>query len=432
MLNSKIILLSLLFLILFSSNIRGQNTDFQYPDFTSRNPQAVEGRWVEIDLTQLKAGYWHAENTSDSIYLKIDDTKCYYNEMASRPYKAHLRAQWLRLSVDKPQQIIEENTIDIEFTNLNTLPEPRYSSSYYPPLRPDVSFLHDETRVHECVFMRLLPNLLIIQEKDSLKRILTFHKLFSEQPLAYQKQIDSLKRIENKLIGRWKSTHKEEYWIFGKGSLDLKYHGMALNFIPFFIKEKNETLLLNKHYMNIVWNNDSEYLTKLPFNNNPYSFFPEINNNFIVFRNDSLNLYEKLVRIPSETFPDSILNKLINKVWCDTVIELDSARIDTFLFDFGIDKEPYKSVGEFVESKGYSYNTSSFHAFISFDFFRIKEHYYFQEISHGGIYIWEILEVLEDKLVLREIKENGYSAPRTFFLHPQSKEFFSNGYRIRF
>lgn len=75
---------------------------------------------IEIHITKLKEGYWHAQNQSDSVYLNIEKAKCYYTENGSKRI-AKMSATLSNVALGQPQTVLEENPITIEFDYLDTL-----------------------------------------------------------------------------------------------------------------------------------------------------------------------------------------------------------------------------------------------------------------------------------------------------------------------
>jgi hypothetical protein len=405
---------------------------------------------LEIDITKLKIGYWHAENQSDSLYLSIKNSKCYFSEKDSLPRKARLYADLAHVSVNKPQKVISERTIIIEFDNLDTLPEPYRSSEIRIPdfnsTFEEFEFINKEliTTTYApkvFIFKRLLPNKLILQEKDSLKRLFVFNKLQGENTLFQQIQINKLDSIAQKIGGFWvnkkgnsfffmeKPYQSDEYWLKGKPVLSSS--GAVLSV------KANDSITARHEFLDIRWEHDSEYILRLALSQTGKYKIDFITDKELLVTNDSVHFKEYYLKIENNPFPDSILRGLQSKAWCDTSFNDYYQKMDTTVFDFGEMADVPNRENVFNRPYGHYFGRSP-HSDIFLDFFAFNEHYYFIKSTHGAIDLWEIIALTPNSLIVKSYQRVNYGDEqdklqiKTYFVHPLNSEYFEKGRRIRY
>lgn len=384
---------------------------------------------IEIDYTQLKKGIYHAEAQSDSVYLDILYSKCYYSEFDSKPYKARMYARLTYVSTDKPQIPLEEKPIIIEFDNLDTLPEPRRNEDYIPNLP-----LEDENPI-TFIFKRLLPNRLVLQEKDSLQRVLVFNKLKGGYPKFIQIQLDKLKSLAPHVEGIWSNNLNQTAFIAEKPRLDIDYsllYAPSLNSTGISFSIFKDSIIAKQIHVGIEWVHDSEYIFSNDYSKLNQFKIKSLTDKVLLLYNDSLKTSQNYSKLPKTVFPDSILRGLKNKVWCDTSFNKLYNRIDTLIFDFGGIKDTCNNEDSFLQCEGYSYSASIFHTSIFLRFATFNNHNYFIKMTHGSIRLWEIIDLTPESLTLKGYDEDDKLEIKKYFLHPKNDEFFINGQRTRF
>lgn len=416
--------------ILTTCSIFAQTDSIEnFPDFNkSQNNEERFGKLVEIDITKLKKGYWQAENEkSDSLYIKILDTKCYYYENQFSPNKAKMLAKLTRVTTTKPQTVTEK-FIEIQFDYLDTLPEPRYSSELFYNT-------YGWEKLETYTFKKLLPNKLIIQGIDIPSKPLVFNKLSSEFPLFKEQQLYKLRSIEKKLTGTWKNKENERFILMGDSNIGMDNYleepiELSISTISFDAISK-DSIKAQEQDLNIMCKGDSEFIMNIyPYERSRYRFELIDDYNFEMSI-DSLNIREKYTKSITELFPDSIILRLKNRVWCDTIYNEFSNTTDTLMFDFGEISDNCDYNNSFLACKGYDYNMGLFHSSIFFDFAVFNNHYYFKKTTHGSISFWEVLSISANKLVIKKFDE-GRTLKKELFLHPNNSDFFINGQRTRF
>ena len=384
------------------------------------------GKSVGINITALQKGYWLAENQTDSIYLNILDTRCYYNEKDTLPYKAKMSARITYVNSNKPQKILSDEFIEIQFEYLDTLPVPQYDIGSYEN--------DEKTQPKIFVFKRLLTDKLIIQEKDSLKRILVFNKLPSENPLFQQIKIDKLKEIEKKFSGLWSNKENTQFIMLGKAYLDvspyLKYPPQLDLSVISFLQITKDSVSTENTYTKVEWSDNSEYIWSNASEKKAYKI-DKLDDNNIDLAVDSLHIHAEFSKLPPQFFPDSILRNLEYKVWCDTIFITDEQKIDTFLFDFGDKLSTCGYQNNFLSCFGHLYD-GGFHDMIFFEFFSFKnQHFFLQAVTHSSNRLWEILKISPDYLKIQKIEEEDVKI-KELFVHPKNAEYFNKQQRIKY
>jgi hypothetical protein len=405
---------------------------------------------IAIDITKLNTGYWHAENQSDSVYLNISSSICYYSEKGSVPRKARMYAELAYVSLDKPQKVLEERTIIIEFDNLDTLPEPYRTSEIRIP---DFSstFEESEFKNKELVtttytpkifaFKRLLPNKLILQERDSLKRLFVFNKLKGEKPNFRQIQINKLDTMAKKIGGLWGNEHANSFFFVKEPYISpenwLRYEpNLSCSSIVFSINT-NDSIMARRDFLDITWEKDSEYILRLDLSETGKYKIDFITDKKLLLTNDSVHFKAYYSKLAIEPFPDSILRGLQSKAWCDTVFNDYEQKIDTTIFDFGERADVPDRNDIFQRPYGHYFGRYP-HSDIFLDFFAFHGHYYFIKTTHGAIDLWEIVSLTPNSLIVESYQkvyfreESEKLVTKKYFLHPQNSEYFEKGRRIRY
>jgi hypothetical protein len=421
----------LLSFIAFTSSILAQTEDDDFPDFTSNNRRYTEPqeKLIEIDISKLKKGYWLAENQTDSIYLNILDTKCYYYDKDTKPFTAKMTVKLTHVTAEKPQKVISDNYSEIHFEYLDTLPEPRYSSKHFSN--------YGEKNPKIYIFKKLLPNKLILQEKGNLNNTLIFNKINTEYPLFRQVQIEKLKEIKSKVIGLWKSKIEEKYYLIGgyptiSSDNWLENPPEILTTSIKLLQLEQDSVKAEKMYSYIQWSDNLEYTMQFSSSQKDKYKIEKLDSNSISLVIDSLNIKEDYFKMPFDQFPDSILRGIKNKVWCDTIFDSYTQKIDTLMFDFGDNLDTCKYEDIFFSCSGHLYDRG-FHNMAHFDFFTFKNHCFYIKLTHGSIRLWEIVNLSSQYLTLRTTDEDDKIEIRQLFLHPQNKEYFdSQGRRMKY
>jgi hypothetical protein len=405
---------------------------------------------IVVDITKLKTGYWHAENQSDSVYLNISSSICYYSEKDSVPRKARMYADLTYVSLDKPQKVLEERTIIIEFDNLDTLPEPYRTSEIRIP-DFNSTFEESEFKNKELItttytpkvfiFKRLLPNKLILQEKDSLKQLFVFDKLKGEKPDFRQIQINKLDKMANKIGGFWGNQQANSFFFVEKSNISpenwLRYEPNLSGSSIVFSINTNDSITARRDFLDISWEHDSEYILRLVLSEIGKYKLDFITDKELLLTNDSAHIKEYYSKLAIEPFPDSILRGLQSKAWCDTTFNDYDQKIDTTVFDFGERADVPNRDDIFQRPYGHYFGRYP-HSDIFLDFFAFHGHYYFIKTTHGAIDLWEIVALKPNSLIVKSYQTVYYRdepeklVTKKYFLHPQNSEYFEKGRRIRY
>ena len=381
---------------------------------------------IEIHITKLKEGYWHAQNQSDSVYLNIEKAKCYYTENGSKRI-AKMSATLSNVALGQPQTVLEENPITIEFDYLDTLPEPRESNDFV------TRFYEEENPPKVFVFKKYTPTQFIIQEKDSLKRIFVFDKLTGNYPQFIQKQVNKLKEIEPKIGGFWVNYQTQQSLCIEEPSFFPEYH-LSLELSPLSIytsKFLTDSLISKKKYTDIEWVNDTEYVFRIELDGRYKRYrIEQLTDSLLILTNDTLKKREVYTKASVIPFPDSILRGLKNRAWCHASFNEYNNVIDTLVFDFGANTDTCSNEGIFLNCEGHGYN--EWHSMHSLSFITLFNRCYFIKTTHGSIRLWEITNLTNDSLTLKGFDDHGKLEEVTYFLHPQNKEYFKNGRRLQY
>ena len=380
---------------------------------------------LERDITQLQGGYWLAENQSDSVYLNIIDRRCYHYQ---KEKKAQMLAQLVIISSDKPQKLIKEVLVNIEFAYLDTLPEPRYTNMYY------LNGYQSDTIEQSFIFKQLLTNKLIIQEKEGLKRVFIFNKLPFEKPLLHQIKIDKLREIGKTISGLWENRKNGQFILMLESDLKIEN---SLLFPPqlsmrhiVFSSSKKDAFEAKFSYSDIQWSDNFDYkLSSNLLEKGDYTIktFTDKHLSLLI---DSTNIEETFDKLPNEECSDSLLFALRNKAWCSASFNDYSQKIDTLVFDFGDKTDFYRHNDMSLEAHGHRY--MGHHPTAFYKFFRFKNHYYSMNSAHFSIELWEFINITPNSIKIKATDYEGQSSIKEFFLHPNNEDYFKDGHRIKF